>query len=1098
MKNGLLKSCVLCIGLFAFHVNATTYYVDINSPDPTPPYSSWSTAATNIQDAISETVNGDSILVNPGVYHSSGCTAPDGTLTAVDVTNAITIQGIGGDADTSINGGNAMRCIYLVDDATLTGFTLTDGTAQNGGGIYCASTTGTIISNCVIIANYASDQGGGAYQGTFCNCTVLGNRAQSDGGGFVSAVVYTSLIVSNETLSISGDGGGAYSSTIFSSAIAHNLANSEGGGACGGTLVNCTITSNTALQAGGGTTSCSETNCIIYYNRIFSNQSTETNSFSDQLYYCCTTPNNGGVSIITNEPVLADISHISLSSPCRGAGEPVAADTADIDGNPWNTPPSIGCSEIPSGGDYGNLTVAIATPFTNWAVGYPLSFQTANSGPDYNTVWNFGDGTIVTNTPYISHTWSAVGTYPVTLTAYNDTFPAGITATQMISITAPGVFYVNLNSSDPTPPYMTWATAAMDIQDAVNIAPSGSLVLVTNGPTLPTYQNAYITNSAAFYMGGGATAPDGNFYHVVITNAITVQSINGPTTTYIWGPVPSPSGNPYADCVYLANGATLSGFTVTNSSPSFPVGQISMPSANAFITNCIITRNVTVNSGTLENSFLTLSSGADNGTLTNCSLVGAGSVNSTLNSCIVSNNSQVLGGVLNNCILVDNTNSNSGQGGGATASQGYPLALNNCIISNNTAQSTHGGGFGGGVYNNYTSSPMFYTNCILNSCILTLNSAQTGGGGAYNAELNNCVISSNSAPTAGGIEDGFLNNCIIIGNSNNGAANAVLTNCSLIANIGGGATECSLDQCTLLRNVARLGGGAYDSVLNHCLIISNSVTSAGSGGGAYSCELANCILAYNIASSGGGASGGTLVNCTVVTNTATVRGGGGGINNSIAENCILYYNTNGDYAVAQLPNYCCTTAPFGLRNITNAPLFVNLAGGDFHLQSSSPCINSGNNAYMTDAIDLDGNQRVQGGTVDIGAYEYQTPVSQTSYAWLEQFGLPIVAGIDTSNLDGTAFNVYQDWIAGLNPTNSASILAMLTPVTTNVATGVTVTWQSVSGIPYFLQRSTNLMSQPPFSTIQSNITGQTNTTSYMDSSATNNVPYFYRVGVIAP
>ena len=86
----------------------------------------------------------------------------------------------------------------------------------------------------------------------------------------------------------------------------------------------------------------------------------------------------------------------------------------------------------------------------------------------------------------------------------------------------------------------------------------------------------------------------------------------------------------------------------------------------------------------------------------------------------------------------------------------------------------------------------------------------------------------------------------------------------------------------------------------------------------------------------------------------------------------------------------------------------------------------------------------------------------------------------------------------MNPTNSASVLAMLTPVTTNTASGVIVTWQSISGIPYFLQRSTNLTSQPPFSTILKNITGQTNTTSYIDNSATNGMPYFYRVGVVAP
>ena len=56
--------------------------------------------------------------------------------------------------------------------------------------------------------------------------------------------------------------------------------------------------------------------------------------------------------------------------------------------------------------------------------------------------------------------------------------------------------------------------------------------------------------------------------------------------------------------------------------------------------------------------------------------------------------------------------------------------------------------------------------------------------------------------------------------------------------------------------------------------------------------------------------------------------------------------------------------------IYDSPLFVNRYGGDYHLQQNSPCIDSGDNSPVsTDAIDLDGNQRVINGTVDIGAYE---------------------------------------------------------------------------------------------------------------------------------
>ncbi len=160
------------------------------------------------------------------------------------------------------------------------------------------------------------------------------------------------------------------------------------------------------------------------------------------------------------------------------------------------------------------------------------------------------------------------------------------------------------------------------------------------------------------------------------------------------------------------------------------------------------------------------------------------------------------------------------------------------------------------------------------------------------------------------------------------------------------------------------------------------------------------------------------------------------------------------------------------------------------MASNSPCINAGNNSYVTIPIDLDGNLRIAGGTVDIGAYEFQSPASIISYAWLQQYGLPMDGSADDLDSDGDGLNNWKEWKAGTIPTNAASVLQLSSP--SNSVSGLKVQWQSVSGVTYYLQRSTNL---PAFVPVQSNLVGQAGSTTFTDVTATNGGPFFYRIGV---
>jgi hypothetical protein len=676
---------------------ATVRYVNVNNASPTPPYTNWATAATDIQSAVDAAGAGDEIVVTNGVYAGGSQLGPYGDTDCVVVDRPLTLESVNGPDATVIDGGGTNECVYLTNNAVLVGFTLTNGVAEDGGGVYCESTN-AVLTNCVLTGNLSCEwgHGGGAYGGTLNNCTLTGNSAKWGGGGACGCTLNRCTLTGNYATGFvfgwprlqgsPGFGGGAFFCTLNNCTLTGNSASGDGGGAYGGTLNNCTLTGNSA-SSGGGAYSCTLNNCIVCFNSDPNNDGGNYDP-SSTLNYCCTTPMpTTGVGNISADPQLASASYLSPFSPCIGAGSAAYVSGTDIDGEPWANPPSIGCEEYHAGAVTGPLTLSLTATYTNVATSFPVGLTAFIAGRTDLSVWDFGDGDVQVNEPYTSHAWTAPGDYLVALWAFNDSYPGGVSATVKVHVVEE-LHYVAAASGNPVPPYTSWATAATNIQDAVDVASvPGATVLVTNGT----------------YAGGGQADPNGSYDLVVVDEPLTIRSVNGPAVTVI-------DGGGAATCVYLANNTLLVGFTLTNGVATNFFGGGVYCEFGAVLSNCVLSGNSVYYDP--NGVGYGAGGGAYGGILNNCTLTG-NSVPGVWNGA----GGGAYGSTLNDCTLTGN--SAPWYGGGADE-----CTLNNCTLTGNSAF------WGGGAYS-----------CTLNNCTLTGNTPSFGGGGgANNCALNNCIV----------------------------------------------------------------------------------------------------------------------------------------------------------------------------------------------------------------------------------------------------------------------------------------------------------------------------------------------------------------------
>ncbi len=573
---------------------------------------------------------------------------------------------------------------------------------------------------------------------------------------------------------------------------------------------------------------------------------------------------------------------------------------------------------------------------------------------------------------------------------------AGLTLVAMVCAQTACALTVVYVTTDGTGDGSSWVSATNSIQGAVDVIDDSN---ATN--TVAVSNGVYNTGGADGYPGGGAFF-DGTSNRVAIYKVITVRAASSdPADTIIVGApgtigTNAPYGTGAVRCVYITNGASLHGFTLSNGytralhapagEPNTSLrgggifcGQGGTPSSGVVISNCVVKRNQSWyhGGGTVFGTFYDCTivqntSGADYNLPNFGAAGGGGAKNSNLYNCnVISNWSKVRGG-----------------GGGVAGITGSTI-ISNCFIAYNSAGSgnvgisvynPHGGGGVGGTYYDCTivsnvakGQGQAFGGGVGNTSIFIPDTNSVGQQLSSGGRLFNCLVAYNTSDGhAGGIgKTAFASNCVIRGNQ---------------ARDGGGLEACIVYDCLIVGNSGgRDANVGQSSIATRCTIISNKTVTRvdGSAGGANNAFLTNCLIAYNTGEdnnspdAAGGAKGCELVNCTIVGNTSIAPGGGpGGVLNCTLINSISRENIGID-DTGNTPTYSDGVGAdysSGVGNTTDDPLFVDSAAGNFRLTPhTSPGIDTGlNQGWMTTGTDLDGSPRIFGPAVDMGAFEDQT------------------------------------------------------------------------------------------------------------------------------
>jgi hypothetical protein len=274
---------------------------------------------------------------------------------------------------------------------------------------------------------------------------------------------------------------------------------------------------------------------------------------------------------------------------------------------------------------------------------------------------------------------------------------------------------------------------------------------------------------------------------------------------------------------------------------------------------------------------------------------------------------------------------------------------------------------------------------------------------------NNLAIYGGFAGTETALSQRNIRNNPTILNGDIGIANNNSDNSyNVVRNISNGLNSTAiLDGFTITGGNANKGdylgtrGGGVNNYFStpsffNCIITGNTATAYGGGmfNQGATPQVVNSVFAGNVALFGGGlyneSASTQVINCSFSGNLATAEGGAissFGSNPQIT-NSVLWGNSSAirNNASAPIVSYSIVQGGYaGTGNLNTDPLFVFQpapglsSAADLRLQGCSPAINLGSNAGLPAGIatDLAGSPRITNTTVDMGAYERQTPATSS-------------------------------------------------------------------------------------------------------------------------